>query len=50
MEVDKMIIRMKVKQREEQKGEEYEIKGPDAIDLTIETLLTKYGVRTRTFI
>ena len=50
MEVVQMIIRMKVKQREEQKGEEYEFKGPDAIDLTIETLLTKYGIRTRTFI
>ena len=50
MEVSQMIIRMKVKQREEQKGEEYEFKGPDAIDLTIETLLTKYGIRTRTFI
>ena len=43
-------VKVKVKQREEQKGEEYEFKGPDAIDRAVETLLTKYGVRTLTFI
>ena len=45
-----MIIRVKVKHREEQKGEEYEFRGPDAMERMFDAMLTKYGVRTVTFI
>ena len=45
-----MIIRVKVKQREEQRGDEYEFKGPDAMERMFDMMLTKYGVRTLTFL
>lgn len=45
-----MIIRLKVKQREEQKAEEYEFKGPYAVEEAVELFMTKYGYRTLTFI
>ena len=45
-----MIIKVKVKHREEQKGEEYEFRGPDAMERMFDAMLTKYGVRTLTFI
>ena len=45
-----MIVTVKVKSREEQKGEEYEFRGPDAMERMFDTMLTKYGVRTVTYI